>query len=468
MTRRTLVSLLLLATLLAGVLPAAAQPAERDRLAPVTPEPPPYAAFPPGILSQGDTDTVAAVVREARAFGVPLAVRVIAVPTVLAPLGVGDMPQRITQQLADEWLAGEPVESSEGADDGILLLVVIPRDDHTRTTAAFATGAHALPQNGLTRERLDSIVRDVMTPRFAANSIGFGVNEGVATLSYENLFLPSPRLELTENQETLQRVTNLLLATITALGALAAFGVVLWLRARASRRTEGEPGTLSPFAAGALARGRVDDAATTGALLHLVETGALVPRTAPLGGTALEVAEAAMPELDPFATRILALVHQQATGTPAVLAPAAMRWLPRLLDPARKELENDLARRGLINRQARVETAWALLAAGGALAAALYAIVPSIVGMARWGIFAAVAAMVIAIGVLWWATHRSWTTPLGREALAGWLAAHPEPSSSERAIFEAIVEQDQLLGWDGGATSGPVRLVRALRGLGAA
>ena len=447
---------------------SAAEGVDRDRLAPVNPEAAGFAAFPPGVLSQTDAETVARVVQEARQFGVPFSIRIVAVPTSLAPIGMEALPEQVTQRMADEWLAEEPFASSDGADDGILLLVVIPRDDLTQTTAAFATGEHALPQNGLTRARLDAIVRDVMAPRIANNRIGAALTQGTAMVSYVNLFLPSPRLPLTENQEALQRFTNQPLALLVIAGAAGVLGVLLWIRTRARHAPAAAASELSPYAAGAIARGRVDDAVTTGALLRLIELDALTPRATGSGATLLIGAD---PEnLGPFEREVWEIVRRQATGDPPALPPGAMRWLPRLLDPVRDTLRDDLARRGLLNRSAQVEHAWLLLACGGALALALYAAIPSIIGMARWGIGAIVLTVIVVALTLWWAWRRSWATPAGEQALAAWLAAHPDPATADRALYEAIIDQDALLRPPGGSAStpAPVRLVRALRGLGTA
>jgi uncharacterized protein (TIGR04222 family) len=453
--------LLLLAVMPVGV---AAQDVKRDRLAPLTMEAPPFASFPAGVLSDDDASLIYRLVLENREFGVPHAVRVISVPTSAASLP-GPVPsqQEITQRLADEWIANEPIESSPGADDGILLLVVIPADDHAQTTAAYATGANALPQNGLTRPRLDAIVRGVMEPYFRADTIGTGIAEGTATLSYENLFLPSPGIEVTGAKERLQTIANLPLAALTAAAALALLGAAFWLSRRGGP-SGAAPERLSPFAASAIARGRVDDAVTTGAVLHLIELGALTPRSTHRGVTlAIGPAPASA---DPFVCRVWEALRAEAQDDPPVVAPAAMRRLPDVMAIARREQEDDLTRRGLLNRNARRETLWVGLACFILLAVAVYTLTPAIIGLARWGVFAAAFALV-AIGLtLWWLSRRSWATAAGHAALRAWTPAN----AAERELYDTIVEQDDLLGLEGGlaATTRPVQLVRTLRGLGAA
>ena len=448
--------------------PALAQEVDRDRLAPLAMEAPAYAAFPPRILDEEDSETVTRIVFEARSFGVPFAIRVISVPTAPDLLGAGpQISAEVTRRLADHWLASEPLESSPGAADGILLLVVVPRDDHARSTAAFAVGPNALPQNGLTRDRLDAIVDDVMQPLFAESQVGEAIAEGAATVSYANLFFPSPRQEPTGRRARLHEIVNGPVAAAAVVAGLAACALAI----RASRPRDGRAaaaGGLSPLAAAAIARGRVDDAVSAGALLSLIETGALVPRRI---GRAITLALGDQPPgHDPFAIRVWQLVQHAATAEGDSVPLPAMRHLPRLLDPARAWLEDDLARRGLFDRRARIRTAWMLVAAGVALAAGLYILVPSIMGMARWGIFAVALTTMLGIGIAWWAARRSWATPAGEQALAAWLDRHADLSDPRRTTFDAIVRQELLLGIDGGrvTTLPTVRLVRSLRGLGAA
>jgi hypothetical protein len=478
MTSRLLATVLALLCLLSIGLTAnvAAQEPDRDRLAQVLMDVPNLVAFPPRILASDDTNTINRLVFEAREFGVPLAIRVISTPTSATTIGGltslhGAIPaqQQITQRLADEWLDNETIETSEGAGDGILLLVVIPLDDHTQTTAAFATGPNALPQNGLTRERLDRIVTDVMQPFFADDRVGAGIMEGGATLNYENLFITSPRIQVEGPRENLQTVANLPLAALTVVSVVALLGAIAWISRRNAASGSEFDGTLSPFAAGAIARGRVDAAVTTAAILHLIELGSLIPRTTGLGGLTLALGSEPL-HADAFARRVWDTLSDHAEGEPRHLSSSTMRQLQDLLSTPRHTLEDDLAREGLFNRLARVETIGNLLACGGVLAVALYTLTPSILAMARWGVFAIVLAL-IAIGVaLSWTSRRTWSTPTGLRAQRQWAAQHRQHASAERAIYDAIVYQDALLGLQGGreATSPTVHLVRSIRGLGAA
>jgi hypothetical protein len=473
-TLRTLVTVLCLLTIAAPFSVAAET--ERDRLGQVLMDAPNYTAIPSGILSGDDTNTVNRLVFEAREFGVPHAIRVISPPTSVTTLadltslqGAVPAQQQVTQRLADEWLANEQIESSDGAEDGILLLVVVPQDDHTKTTAAYATGPQALPQNGLTRERLDRIVTEVMQPYFDDNRIGAGIMEGTATLNYENLFVTSPRLEVEGSRENLQAVANLPLAALTAASGLALLGVVVWFQRHHGEPGEEADGGLSPFAAGAIARGRVDEAVTTGAILHLIERGSLIPISNGRGVVTLEIGAEPVNE-DPFARHVWTSLRLRLGSASKRISAAEMRQLQDVLRPSRQWLEDDLARRGLFNRKARVETVRIVFACAVVLALALYTVAPSILAMARWGVFSIVAVLVTIGFALWWTSRRSWSTVAGLRSQQLWVARHRQQPSLDHAIYEAIVHQDAMLGLEGGrsATSHPVRLVRSIRGLGAA
>jgi len=119
-----------------------------------------------------------------------------------------------------------------------------------------------------------------------------------------------------------------------------------------------------------------------------------------------------------------------------------------VLYPARRWLEDDLARRGLFKRKAKVETVWIVWGCAMALVAALYMLTPAIVGMARWGIFAIVVVALAICLALWWAAHRSWATAAGRLALRQWEAIHRGRDGAAIALYERIVHHEELPSWE--------------------
>ncbi|HWV36771.1 MAG TPA: TIGR04222 domain-containing membrane protein [Thermomicrobiales bacterium] len=460
MTRRILLLALLLLALSPGIAAA-----KRDPLAPVLDMPQaPVATVPDGLFLPEQVQGITSYVNEARQFGVPLAVRAITLPTspaileALLPLNpAAPTGQAIVQRMADEWLASEPLETSPGAADGILLFVVIPEDDHTQAMAAFATGRHAIPLNGLSQQSLDDVLDNVIRPSFQDNAIAAGIQNGVAMLSYDNLFAQPARLERTHQQKTLFNVTNTVLFGSTIVASLGLIGLAFWIKQRQDRMT-GDIAIDSPFEAGALRLGRVDETVADAALLHLVKTGGLIRNE-----TSFRISTAITPE-DPFAQDVVSALASEAADD-GTLPGAAIRRIQDVIAPARQSLENQLAERRLFNPVARVEAVWIVLASALVAIIALMALVPAIVSMSRLGLLGILIAALTIIGVLVWTAKRSWTTPAGQHALETWKSA---PEGEGMAIFDTIVHQDDLLDTPGGPGVPPVtRLIRDFRALGA-
>jgi hypothetical protein len=343
-------------------------------------------------------------------------------------------------------------------------MVVVPEHNHTRTVAAFGTGPNALPLNGLTQASLDRVLNDIIYPFFANNTIGPGIHTGIAYLSYDNLFAVPARLELSEQQETLHDLTNVGISGLTLLSVLGLGGLVLWIQRRGNSAAGEDSTIVSPFAAGALARGRVDASVVTGALLHLVRIGAVTPRMGATGELGLDV-DREVPVTDPFACQVQRILVTEAGSTGRVEG-AGMRRIQDILTPARDWLRDDLACRHLFNRDALVESVWVLLGSAGVATVALFSLLPSMVALSRIGIASIVIAAIAIILALLWVKRRSWTTPTGRHALATWQAANP--NSDDMADFETVVHQDAMLQAPGGPDiPSPIQQVRELRGLGA-
>jgi hypothetical protein len=468
MMSRFALSLLIAALLLAAsVFPGAAE--SRDPLAPVFDmEAEPLQVHPPELVAEDNQEAIVGLVHEARQFGAPIAVRVVSLEgghEFLPDLGGLQPGTRIAEdsmrELANAWMDREPIESSPGADDGFLMLVIIP-EDQARSSAIIEPAPDALPLNGLTRENLEDVLATHVLPSFENNEVSQGIRTGLSLFSYNNLFGKPDRIELGDLHQDLQMVAGIPLAGATALGAVALAGLALWIRSRepgSSSADAAQP--ISAFAAASLHQGRVDDAVVTGALLELVRHGALVEE-----GDRLRIDERRAPETsDPLLSGIVATLRRNA-GADGVIQPAAARRLHDLMSPAVSALEDELATRGLFNKDGRVELMWLALASGLVGAIALFTLIPSILGMARFGIASITLAAVTIVVVLTWAARRSWTTRQGREALKGWREA---ASAEDRFAFDSVVHQDELVSAIGGPFTPPtVNLVRRLRGLGPA
>jgi len=462
---RTVLTVLLL--MAAVTMPSSAR--ERDPLAPVFGmEAHQFEAFPPDVVAKENADEIAKLVDEARLFGVPVAVRVVQLPTDHPALGSfndldpnAKVPDETMREMARSWMSREPIESAPGADDGFLMLVVMT-EDPAMSNAVIEPGPNALPLNGLTRKNIDEVLATQVLPRFEQGEISQGIRSGMSVFSYNNLFGEPERLPLDDLHQDLKRFAATPFAALTILSALGLLGLAAWIHRRPTPDSEAQPGDrLSPFAAAALRRGRVDDAVITGSVMHLVRIGAVMPGSQ--DATPLRV----MPEVpvdDPVAGAVLAELRRHA-GEEGVLPPAAMRRLQDLMRPVRASVEDDLAHRGFLNARARIENAWLLLGSLLVGAIALFTLLPSILSKSGLGILAIIIAGVCIAAVLSWSSRRSWTTEAGHSAVEAWLA---DASIEERATFDTVVNQDAIITATGGPTAPEtVRLVRGLRGLGA-
>lgn len=457
---RSLALLLLLTTLLAPTALAR----QRDPMAPVTGmSADEVVVFPNQLISAEKQQTIAKYVTEARTNGIPLAVRVIVWPgtySALSRFPDGDettpLPQDQMQRMAAAWLQNEPIESSTGADDGILLLVAV-RPTHELSSAAFAWGPNALPVNGVTEPALDQVLTNQMLPLFRQNTITDGIVNGVMMVGYDALFGAEERLPINQLHADLQMVAGVPMATLTVLASVGLWGMMFWISRRP--KPTGDPpasARLSPTAAAALTIGRVDDAVMAGGLLTLVDEGVLIP------GSPFRLVDSG-PLGDSFLDDLVAMLALE-RGPDGTIPAAVIRRIHDVVRSPRENLEDRLASDGLFNRDGKAELMWLVLGSLGASAIAIVSVLPSIIGTARLGIFATSFALFTVVVAMAWGTSRSWTTPRGHAAVRAWLSA---ATMDERLRYERMVHQDRFItnteGWNPPAR---MQLARRLRGLG--
>jgi uncharacterized protein (TIGR04222 family) len=469
MTQR-LVGIVLIVFMLVGIVVSPVTARDRDPLAPIQDmEAHQFEAFPPDSVSEPNAEAITALVNEARLFGVPLSVRVVSLPTEHEALSSFDeldisspLPEETVHEMAQAWMQEEPIESSPGAEDGFLMFVVMP-EDPTLSSAVIETGPNALPLNGITQSNMDQVINELVMPRFANNEISQGIRTGLSIFSYYNLFGEPEPIRLDDLHEDLQMVAGVPLAGVTVVSAIALLGLAVWVSRRS--RPEGDddaPARLSPFEAAALHEGRVNDAVITGGLVHLIRSGMLISGSSTEASLRIPLQLIHYPE-DRFTATILDTLQRHADNA-GIVDDAAARRVHDLMQPARSLLENDLARKGMFNKDGRVETMWLLLGSGLVGAIAVFTLLPSVLGMARAGIFSAAFAVLVIIGVLAWAMRRSWTTAKGRNAYHRWSE---RAMFDERSIVDTIIHQDALISAQGGPIiPETVNRIRALRGIG--
>jgi uncharacterized protein (TIGR04222 family) len=395
----------------------------------------PVTITPSNLLQPADRNNIERIVNELAAFGT----------TVGVVVQLVDAPTEDTQATAAELYEDDPVEGEPDAGDGLLILVEIPRGAHQATTIGFAAGPNFYPRGGITPERLAEVVATNVQPLIDRSNIGDSIVSLMQWIAVIQLFEPSPRVELTERQSTLNRALNQVAAPILVLLALSLVGVAFWSRRHTRRFGRDLPGAeveaLDAVQAGALARGRADDAALTGALLGLYGNGAASVGAPRRDGPALRLLDA---------SRLDRAVDQLAWDVTSPLADPATRQvtasrLRQLLDVwpiARRELEGALGAQGLFDPLARRADATIALLSMFAGAAAVLLVIPVLIARATAAIGAVIVLLAVAFLVWQWSRHRSWTTARGSSALHNWRAVY-DGDDPQRVIYDVITRQDR-------------------------
>jgi uncharacterized protein (TIGR04222 family) len=396
---------------------------------------PPVTITPSNLLQSGDRTNIERIVNELAAFDATVGVVVQRI----------DAPAEDTQATAEELYEDGPVETAPEAGDGLLILVEIPQGAHQATTIGFAAGPNFYPRGGITPERLASLVATEAQPLIDRNNIGDAIVTLMQWIAVVQLFEPSPRIELTERQRPLNDLLDRVAAPILALLALALAGFGWWTGHRTRRyggKGRGEEATaLDAVQAGALARGRVDDAVLTGALLQLHAHGAA---TLPPSSRS----EPALRLLDPSqchgTSDLLTWDAAAPLANPAMghISPDRLRQLPDAWGGAAAGLERELQGRDLLDHRARRADALVTLLAMLGAAAALLLVIPTLIARASVAIGAEILLLAMAFLVWWWTKRRSWTTAIGASALHSWREAHTG-DDPQRLIYDVITRQDR-------------------------
>ncbi len=432
---------------------------EGDTLKPIEIDAPMLETWPENLLNENDERAINQRINEARNSGVPLAVRIFDLT-----LDDMDLPFDVRQHLredasppfdegtldniAQSWAEGEAVETSEDANDGIILIVLVP-EDRTRTQAVWWIGPNALPLNGLTEENILA-THDVMNEQFAQGNMPNGVFVGLLEFSYNIQFGEPERLERTRLQDALHAAT-IPMAIVTALAGLAIPAFAFWL----SRRTidvQATEHSLSPWEAAALHVGRAREEIPAAMLLEAVHRDEITPLS---GGKIQLSAGASNPAIDAL---------RSYADDKGVIGTDAVYEMRAITEPVRDSIESSLAANGAMTPHVQSDRNRMLILIGISGFLAALTTVPSVKAMSAIGVFAiAIAIIGIAIG-WWWLSYRRYTTPAGEELLASWLES---ASEQERSAFDLVVYQDLISDQAGGPDyTAQTQLLRQLRGLG--
>ena len=401
-----------------------------DIFAPVSVTTEPVTVVPPNLIDGEDQETIEAVVSESRTYGIPWSVYV----TSDDQFNAGLDPETVAERLFSE----DPVESTEGADDGLLMVVIVPEADHTETMVEFVAGPNFYPKGGITPERLEYIADVQMGTLIEEDRIGDAVIEGATWVEWTQLFEPTPD----PPPSNLERGLQDLLEPLGAIGfaglALLVIGATAYaiVTTRLGSRVA-TPMNLDAITAAAVARGRVDRAVIGGIILDAIDRGSFVVSDETL------VSPSAHPEASGWDAELNnALSTLEERGQQPTLATVTRALSSD--SPLKFHIEDRLAAGGMFAPRAPVHTsALRIIAIVGVVLGAV-GIVLSALGELDQTLVASGSLTLISIIVLIWNERRTWTTRVGKHALASWRDRHQADDDRERVLYETIMTFEEL------------------------
>lgn len=180
---------------------------------------------------------------------------------------------------ADQIREDRGVESSGGANDGMVMLVTIDPASPRSGSVVLSFGQNALPKGGLTAASVEDVYERVMSPRLRRSKLYSALHVGIREIIYLETYIPEAQPPLTDSERTVRRAVNVL-GPLALVGSAAGFvltgrsrtrsGASRTRRASAFARTAGIVGlgALCLFFAAAVARSTIGVAAA--ALLGLL------------------------------------------------------------------------------------------------------------------------------------------------------------------------------------------------------
>lgn len=391
----------------------------------------PLIAQPADILTPGDRATIRQIVAVenqdtgefSRRYGIPWSIAVVRDSQIEDDVSLDEYAANLLNDLE--------IESAPGADDGLLMMAVIPEGNHTATTVHFAAGHAFYPRGGITPERLEWIADVQMAPYIADNTIGDAIIEGAYWVEWMQFFEPPPNPAPTVLQTGLRDLLH-------PLGTVALGGLAMLIAGGAvavavmTRRGIGPADRIDLDVTGAtaLAIGRVNCQVIAGVVLDAIERGVLIETAEGLAHGSNDTS----PRSGRYDAQIVrAVTSLQEEG--AVVTPARLvRYLGKSELPS--TIEDNLAGYGLMHPRSPLFQAVLRIATVAGSLLGITGLVVAVLGQVESTLFAALALTAVAIPGLIWNESRSWTTRAGQTALKQWLDMHPD--DSERRQFEAI------------------------------
>ncbi len=326
------------------------------------------------------------------------------------------------RELMDAW----DIQSAPGARDGVVIFFNLEPGDLVHGDFAIIAGEAHVRSGALDQDRLDRI-SDQMLELLRDGQIAEGIATGLDAVARNLTVGPPPPPPPSEFERAMAEFSRGPLSVLNALSLLVAGGTALFVLRKARARpsstapivpTTQLPSDLPPALAGALVRGRIDDAQIEATILDLARRGALAIEPAGKQKVQVRLLDASLVER-PFERAVWdSLAAESVDG---VLVPserlrhARARW-----DPAREELQAELVARGWYDPDA-ASRRWPLYLAGfAAMVLGLLALAPVLGADQPWGLIG--VTVLAGVGILAVAVGASLpeTTPAGETAAAPW------------------------------------------------
>lgn len=113
-----------------------------------------------------------------------------------------DQASAIAESVRRDW----NVETSQGADDGLALIIWIPISDQGSAFATLSWGANALPHDAIDRAVVEQIEQRWIDPWLAEPDVFEAATYGLRRLIYHAIYDPAPAAPLSQRQEAAQTI----------------------------------------------------------------------------------------------------------------------------------------------------------------------------------------------------------------------------------------------------------------------
>ncbi len=140
------------------------------------------------------------------------------IPTqvVIEPLA---LDQSRADDRADELRITHGIESSPGADDGLLIYLSVDPVGSMASVISFSIGAHTTPAGGLTRGDVEAIRETIAIPQLAAGHPARAIVYSLREMIYQHMFTPPPAPAVPERNGQVQSALVLAGPVLTLLVA---------------------------------------------------------------------------------------------------------------------------------------------------------------------------------------------------------------------------------------------------------